>query len=340
VGGSVDTLVACVGENDRRWLDRIRNLAISVRQLGGTLSDSPIIAIFADDVDPSFRSLLRPWDVQVRTFRRYDHRCIYFNKLSMLSLAEDYSFDVLLALDCDTVVTGDVTHVLPINAVGAVLDWDRPFRDGDWLRLYGQLGIRPPQRVTHPYDGAEAFPYYNSGVICVPYSVCRRLQDEWTTTAEDIWRTYEPPERYRNYAYERCRHRWEAHDQLAFTCALLRGGFSVHTLPTSLNYPTSFPFKRQEPLQPPFILHYRSSIDRRGFLRMSGVTPVDEHIEAFNAVRGAELGLPSRGPRKEPWQQRLYRGSRYGRLLVSGAVRTRNSMLKRLRRTPKKITHE
>ncbi len=53
----------------------------------------------------------------------------------MLDLHQSFDFDVLVALDCDTVVVGDPAPHIPGSAIGAKpVDHD-PLSQGDWRRL-------------------------------------------------------------------------------------------------------------------------------------------------------------------------------------------------------------
>ena len=101
---------SCVAENGDRWYQEAHNLVLSIRRFGGGLSTAPVVVNFVDAVEPRYESGLAELDAEVRVVPRFDRRTPASNKLRMLELADTHQFDVLLAIDTDTLVVGDVSR--------------------------------------------------------------------------------------------------------------------------------------------------------------------------------------------------------------------------------------
>src|SRR5688500_8990134 len=105
-------LFSCVSENGPDWYRRVETRTLSIREFGGALADSDVVINFVNAVDPEFERKLRELGAEVRVVPRFDERSVYANKLRMFELSREREFDVLLGLDCDVVVVGDLTPVL------------------------------------------------------------------------------------------------------------------------------------------------------------------------------------------------------------------------------------
>lgn len=104
-----DVLVACVAEDQPSWYRMVENLAVSVRNFGGRLASAHIVAHFVDSYDEAAVRVLRELRVQLRVVERYDPAHPTTNKLRMFeAFAESPDAAHLVALDCDTVVVGDL----------------------------------------------------------------------------------------------------------------------------------------------------------------------------------------------------------------------------------------
>src|SRR5450755_2207434 len=128
-------VVSCVAENRPDWHARAYNLALSCLTVRSA-SATRFVAHFVDGVDPTVRRRIESLGAEVRVVDRVDRRNPYLNKLRMLELGSAGGFDVLAALDCDTIIVGDLVPHLPRDSVGAKpADVDR-LTPGQWRRLY------------------------------------------------------------------------------------------------------------------------------------------------------------------------------------------------------------
>jgi hypothetical protein len=298
----IDVLVACVAENEDSWYTKVQNLALSLRRFGGRLGDAPIVASFVDGASPGLERRLEGLDVEVRSVPRSDFGPPATNKLAMLNLYESHDFDLLLAVDCDIVVTGDISDWLEPDRLRATPEHVSPLRLDQWESLYGALGVAvPSRRLRMVHDGRTGFPYYSSGVLSIPSSFCAQLHRIWRRHCERFIELSAASEFVpTNSAFI---------DQVALSTAVEALAIPVEPLPASLNLCTTVPVHRSlaDQIQPPFVLHYRNEIDASGFLYVSRFRAANPFLDAFNRARADAFGLEYNGLRRAPWPRRLAR---------------------------------
>ena len=179
----------------------------------------------------------------------------------MLELAETHDFDVLLAIDTDTVVIGDVSRYGDPTAVAIKPEnLDPVHRPRLWRRLYAELGIAEPSRsMVTTVDGRRSRTRTSTAAwSSCPATTASSLLDSWAKRVFDVLDIYErrpdivPAPR-------------AALDQPAVPGTGRRGrrhpGGSP--LPVAANLSTTV---RVHPLfahevTPPFVLHYHNEID-------------------------------------------------------------------------------
>src|SRR3954454_15005329 len=130
-------LLACVAENRADFRSKVENLLLSRAAFGGQLRDAPFVVCVVDRVDAATRRAYEDLGATVRTVPPLglDGHGLA-NKLRMFDLAEDDPFDVLLGLDCDTVIVGDASQELGSVAGVNVAPADHnPLTPSEWLRL-------------------------------------------------------------------------------------------------------------------------------------------------------------------------------------------------------------
>lgn len=286
----MSTLFACVAENTETWFERAFRLAVSLRRLGGASANAPMVVGFVDGVEPRFRQRLARLDVDVEVVARVDPTYPYANKLRMLEL-DHRECDVLVALDCDTVVVGDptsfVTSAGSVRAKPVDCDFLSPEQ---WRRLFTALDLPiPERRFWTTTFGQRTYPYFNSGVVVVPRERCRGLFDAWLHhiyALNDVFDRYPDIAEYRAYT-----------DQMALTCALVQDRTPLEPLPVQANFPTHLRIHpdRWDPSDPPRIVHYHHRVDRNGFLQPTSYETVNRAIDGLNRALAEETGRPYAG---------------------------------------------
>jgi hypothetical protein len=297
-------LLSCVSENRPGWYDKVYNLVLSVRSFGGSLANERVVVNFVDGADPGAAAELEGLGAEVRVVERFDVRNPYANKLRMLELGKELDFDVLVALDCDAIVTGDFRDQVPADRVAAKpADLDR-LTDAEWLRLFEALGVAVPAKsVVATVTGEPMYPYFNSGVMTVPRERCLDLLRGWSHFSDRVLELFD-----RRPAV--IPKRWQFHSgQYSLACALIDGGFPVQPLPVTMNFPTHL--RVHGPMLAghgqPRIIQYHKGIDRDGFLLRDRVDLLDPYLDRFNRARAAALRLPYPGLGRVPLSMRAKR---------------------------------
>jgi hypothetical protein len=283
-------LFACVAEGNPKWLASVERLAFSLREFGGSCREAPFIVSFVGEVPEGGTEVLAKLGTQTRVVEPVDEsRTAAANKLRMLDLHSSFDFDILVALDCDTVVVGDPADYLSTSAIGAKPADSNPFTRGDWRRLYRALGIdqnllKFPARST----GQVIPPYFNSGVLGVPSSLCAELYDEWAKAHSELTEALGANSKVIP------RHRHFLTEQLAFGLCVVRSQLPLRPFPVAMNYPTHIrAFGPADPSgSPPVILHYHDAIDHQGFLRQPQTAAAFDAADKFNNARANRLRLP------------------------------------------------
>lgn len=328
-------LFSCVAENGPVWFSKVQNLILSVRNFGGSLSDAHFITNFVDDVQPEFRSALERLDADVRVVprHRFFGRMPPTNKLRMFELASTERFDVLLALDCDLIVQGDLAGELSLESLRLVPDTVNCYSDSEWQRLYEVLDVPPPvERYRATGSGAEGFPYFNSGVLFVPRQFCAPLVDHWTNQIE----------RFTDLAVSQpalvpVR---DQSDQPPLALALQSSEIPVTLLPLNLNLSTKrseFAAEYSDQWGPPFIFHYHDQITPAGFIKVSPDRRICPSLDRFNRVRSDALGIPYPGLGRLPWRRRID-NSFLRDLSLYGAVRRQYLKVRSRGQPPRRTT--
>ena len=228
-------LFACVSESDPEWFPRVQNLVLSLRRFGGSCKEAPFVVNYVDEVPAEAASVLSEMGAETRRVAPLRDRGPQ-NKLRMLDLHDSFEFDVLVALDCDTVVVGDPAPHIPHSAVGAKpVDYD-PLTRHDWRRLYHRLNITasaPTVRATS--TGKETPSCFNSGVLTVPRPLCEQFQQEWLSAHSQVADTLGSDSRVIP------RHLHFFGDQLSLAFCLAYTNLDFVPLSVTMNFPTHVP---------------------------------------------------------------------------------------------------
>ncbi len=258
---------------------------LSLRQFGGSLAQAPMLVNVVGGAERSFVKAMDQLDAEVKIVDPVDRRRPSSNKLRMLELAEEHDFDVLIALDCDVIVKGDLTGEVRPEALRAVPADRDVTREETWIRLYDALAIAlPPKDCLMTVSGQRTYPYFNSGVMFVPHAVCEPLLEHWRRHLDWILGPG-----LAQLGLKRLRK-----DQIPLAAALATAKLRVDPLPVNLNLGVTAsqlakPYRKQ--WGPPFIFHYHSLINEQGFLLPSPNPRINPHLDEFNRMRSSVLGV-------------------------------------------------
>ena len=271
-------MVACVAENRPRWARDVFTLALSLRGLGGRLARARMCAFFLDGLDECHAERLRSVDVECHVVPSFPTPVPQVNKLRMFERWEGE--EVLVALDCDTVIVRDFSQAIAADAVAAMPALVSPLRAPEWRDLLSRLALEPDGRTVTTTSSAEELPvpYVNSGVLFVPPAHRAELAGTWILYVQRLLALQDhllwPPRI------------WQYLDQIALACALVSTGVPMQPLGVAYNFPTNTDALRA-PLPDPSsirILHYHRHRRSSGRLRPSHLTVAEPAVQRVNRL--------------------------------------------------------
>ena len=283
----MDVAFTCVAENELRYFRQARNLVLSIRRFGGTLSDATVLVNFVGDVDEGFSRELARLGAVVRVVARVDVGPPPSNKLRMLE-EEEHGRDLLITLDCDTAVVGDFTPLLTDTLRAKIGDTNR-WPDRVWRRVYRAVDLDVPDRWVQPTVGGAPMPeHYNSGVVLIPGRLRQDLRKCWMQELERVWsatahRPWVMPRQERFFM-----------EQLSFALAVQRNGFPITDLPLGANYPTHIPLppEAEIPANDIRLLHYHRAYDEAGFIARPRSSAAEQPADKVNRAVAEQFDLP------------------------------------------------
>jgi hypothetical protein len=298
--------VSCVAENRPDWYRQVENLAITLRNFGGRLASAQFVAHFVGGVDDVQGQLLRELGAELRAVTAYPAPKPTTNKLRMFEhFARNSDAELLIALDCDTVIVGDLLDEAVPGAVAAVGARRSPLNADEWTRLLARLALPLSSTPTLMISTGEAVPvpYVNSGVLMVPRCHAEALVTGWT----------EYVDRFAAEARSGCREPWTKYfmDQVALTCAFLDRNIPVEIMGRHINVPTAVDdaarLERAEALSEGHVervkvLHYHRHITKDGrLLPTDKGSPLNHVIDRVNSVVQSRARRPRRRDVSQLW---------------------------------------
>ena len=271
---AAELLVGCVTENDARYLDQTLRLVQSIHWFGGELAKARRMVCAIEGIDAAARSRLEALGCEVRVVRRFHPANGTSNRMRLIEEALATGCEMLLSLDCDTVVARDPLPLLRRETLAKTEDLPTVTHDV-FERLFQHYGVPlPPADRRMRFTRTPTIPYFNAGVLVLPAPVAREILPVWAGFNR---RLADRPELV--YPCERHLH------QASLSLALAVCGVTVGEAPVELNYQLNATH-----LQPPdgflavdpAILHYHDRVDRDGFLLPSPYPLARLRIDLFN----------------------------------------------------------
>lgn len=271
-------VVACVAENDPLWAKRVETLVISLRAFGGHWRAADVRVHVVDRLEPAVWRRVERLDVTCRRVRRFAAPYPHANKLRML---EQFAADpggVLLALDCDVAVVGDLGPPHAEAIAGKAADRS-PISPANWRKLLARFELPCPEVDLEMSSTGDRVPvpYLNSGVLVVPGAMAGVLADAWARFIGRVWAASAEQALLRRVAFFT--------DQLALCLALVATGLPVAPLDLGWNFPTHRPVhpRALELAGPIRILHYHDRVSAEGELLEPAATEVAPLVTRLNA---------------------------------------------------------
>ena len=268
-------LFGCVAENNHKFLSQALRLVRSVRWFGGTLKDVDIVVCVVDEIDPRYERVLDLLGARIRIVSRFDPANPLFNKIEAFRVPDLDQYDILLFLDCDTVVVQDPAPFLNSEFLQVKVA-DVPTVPSDLLvDLCTRFGLTSTERsYVTTLDPTPTVWYCNAGIISCPVKYLQCLVPRW---CEYELKFSADPSLLGPYQKHR--------SQAALALAHASERVPYREFPVSMNFPlhlTHLPSTPEVLEADPIILHYHDLIDSSGFLKPSPYPLAQKRIEQFN----------------------------------------------------------
>jgi hypothetical protein len=276
-----DVVVGCVTENTPKYLAQTTRLLQSIRWFGGEMAQCRIVVCAVETISPRAKRRFEELGAAVRIVPRFDARDGSSNRLQMLREVLDGPERVVLSLDSDILICGNVLPFLRDDAFQAKVAPVATVRHETFLRLFDHFNLPlPPRTFVTGYTDQPTIPYFNGGVIALPRALAATLLPEWHrhTAAlladpgilgDDVGHLH----------------------QAALTLALTTSGVAVRELPAELNFQLNMPHlptPARYLAADPLVVHYHELADDAGSVHSTTFPGAQLQIERFNQKLGEE----------------------------------------------------
>ena len=175
-----EVLIGCVMDSAPRFRKHALRLVQSLRWFGGSLAQARVLVCAVGDLPAEVRARFESLGAEVREVRRLDERSAFANKLQFFPEALEEPEEVLLLLDCDTVVVQDPLPFLRRGALRATLADVPSISQAAFRRTFRHFSLALPRRRFRTTFGDEpVIAYFNSGVLAMPAGIARDLEPAW-----------------------------------------------------------------------------------------------------------------------------------------------------------------
>lgn len=274
-------------ENTKPMLAQAVRLLRSIRWFGGELANARVIVCGVGELEANARRTLESYGAEVRTVSRFHPANPTANRLQLVDQLLDAPEELLLILDCDTVVVQDPLPRLRADVFQAKIAPTPTVNDEVFERLFAHFDlVKPPRAHVTPFDGTPTIPYFNAGVIAVPTKMAQLLAPAWRRFNLAL---AEQPE-----LVAPCQRHMH---QAALALALAETGLPCVELPSAMNYQLNATHVAAPPGYAeidPVILHYHHLATDDGFLLPTPYPGAQRRIDAFHARLLAEGITPHR----------------------------------------------
>jgi len=277
-----NAVFTCIAEPTNQLLEQSARLLMSLRWFGGSLAQARFVLGCTGPIPQQALELLDHYQAETTTIERYDPTHGHSNKIALLGSPIFAGHDIVVLLDCDTVLVQDPARWLNREVVAIKLA-DLPTVSLVELQaIFRHFECPVPSpRYHHELTGDACLAYCNSGVMIVPEKYRQRLAGQW-----DYWN------RQVLTAPETLRFNRLHTDQVSLALALENSEVPFAPLPAEMNTPAHFSAEAYPPAWQeldPVIIHYHRLSYPDGFLKPCALGQCTRRIESFNARLRAEV---------------------------------------------------
>jgi hypothetical protein len=277
-----DVVFTCIAEPTKQFLEQSARLLMSLRWFGGSLAQARFVLGCTGPIPSEPLELFDTYQAEITTVERYDPSHGHSNKVALLGSSILAGHDIVMLLDCDTLLVQDPARWLNVDAVALKLA-DLPTVSLVELEsIFRHLECPVPSpRYHHELTGDACIAYCNSGVMIVPEKYRQRLAGQW-----DYWnrQVLGLPE---TLSFNRFHT-----DQVGLALTLENTDVPFAPLPAEMNVPAHFSADSYPPAWQeldPIIVHYHRLSYPNGFLKPCALRQCTRRIDAFNSRLRAEM---------------------------------------------------
>jgi hypothetical protein len=279
---TTNAVFTCIAEPTTEFLEQSARLLMSLRWFGGSLAQERFVFACTGAVPQGALELFGHFGAEVVSIERYDLAHGHSNKIALLGSPILAGHDVVVLLDCDTLLVRDPARWLNPDVVAIKLADLPTVSLAELQAIFRHFKCPvPSSRYHHELTGDACIAYCNSGVLLVPEKHRSRVVSEW-----DHWNrlVLASPETLRF-------NRFHA-DQVSLALALENSEVPFAPLPAEMNMPAHFTSDVYPPAWQeldPVIIHYHRLSYPDGFLKPCALEQCTRRIESFNARLRAEV---------------------------------------------------
>jgi hypothetical protein len=255
---------------------------MSLRWFGGSLAHARFVLGCTGPIPMEPHKVFDEYQAEITTIERYDPSHGHSNKIALLGSSILAGHDIVVLLDCDTLLVQDPARWLNPDVVAIKLADLPTVSLAELQSIFRHLKCPVPSpRYHHELTGDACIAYCNSGVMIVPEKYRQRLASQW-----DYWnrQVLALPQ---TLPFNRVHT-----DQVGLALALENSEFPFAQLPAEMNLPAHFNAKFYPAVWQeldPVIIHYHRLSYPDGFLKPCALKQCTRRIESFNAQLRAEV---------------------------------------------------
>lgn len=268
-------LFGCVTDNTPKYLSQALRLLQSVRWFSGVFKQSDMLICVVGDIDTEHVDMFQTLGATLRAVPCFHPLHSHSNKIQFFLQPDIYNYDMLILMDCDTLIVQDPFHFLNKHVFQAKIAALPTIPHAVFKRLFDYFGIPlPEKRYYCSFTGTQTIWYCNSGVLTIPTHLAHGLTEKWKEYNYGLSNRLDLLEPHQNFC-----------DQASLSLAYAATHIPFKALPVSMNYQLNLPylpFFSAMGSCDPVILHYHDRIDASGFLNPSHYPGVQKRIKLFN----------------------------------------------------------
>jgi hypothetical protein len=116
---TIDVVFTCITEPTKKFLDQSARLLMSLRWFGGSVGNARFVLGTTGPIPQEALKLFRRYGAEIVTIQRYAANHGPSNKIALLQSPALAGHDVVVLIDCDTIIVQDPTPWLEVAGIAA-----------------------------------------------------------------------------------------------------------------------------------------------------------------------------------------------------------------------------